>query len=376
MSSLLCKQQKTKNRFSLFLRYLKNVLAEWRFDIYLTFCLTFDEISSTKSRLQEFRRHNLTKRKLMKKSYLMYNLAILMAFSFLFVACNNDDDDPQPQPQSIVEIASADAQFSILVDALQRVNLVSVLEGAGPFTVFAPTNAAFQALGVDLNTISDEDLTEILLYHVLGGKVTSSQILDGQTYVSTAAATGPNDTALSMLIEKAGGIVTINGSINVSTADIDATNGVIHVVDAVITPLDVVGHAVANSQFSSLVDALGQADGDLVAVLKGDGPFTVFAPVNDAFTAIQSTVATLSTEQLAKVLTYHVVAGANVLSTDLTDGQVVSTVNTPTTFTVNLGSTVTITDANGDQATVVFTDVQATNGVVHVLDKVIIPNNL
>lgn len=311
----------------------------------------------------------------MKKNFLMYNLAILLAFSFLFVACNNDDDT-QPQ-QSIVEIASADAQFSTLVSALQRVNLVSVLEGAGPFTVFAPTNDAFTALGVDLNTISDEDLTEILLYHVLGGlKVTSGQIQDGQTYVGTAATTGPDDNALTLLIEKANGVVTINGDINVSNPDVDATNGVIHVVDKVIMPLDVVGHAMANSGFSSLVGALGQADGDLVSVLQGDGPFTVLAPVNDAFTAIQSTVAGLSTEQLAKVLTYHVIAGANVRSTDFTDGQVVSTVNTPTTFTVNLGNEVTITDANGEQATVIFTDVQATNGLIHVLDKVILPNNL
>lgn len=306
----------------------------------------------------------------------MYNLAILMAFSFLFVACNNDDDNPTPQPQSIVEIASADAQFSTLVSALQRVNLVSVLESAGPFTVFAPTNAAFDALGVDLSTISDEDLTEILLYHVLGAEVTSNQIQDGQTYVTTAASTGPDDTQLSMLIEKANATVTINGAIPVATPDVDATNGVIHVVNQVIMPLDVVGHAAANSAFSSLVGALGLADGDLVNVLKGDGPFTVFAPVNDAFTAIQSTVDGLTSEQLAKVLTYHVVAGANVRSTILTDGQVVSTVNAPTTFTVNLGSTVTITDANGDESTVVLTDVQATNGVIHVLNKVIIPNNL
>ena len=313
----------------------------------------------------------------MKKNFLMYNFAILMAVSFLFVACNNDDDDTQPQPQSIVEIAAADAQFSTLVDALTRVNLVSVLEGAGPFTVFAPTNAAFDALGVDLSTISDEDLTEILLYHVLGGaEITSGQIAEGQTYVTTAATTGPNDNQLSMLIEKAGTAVTINGDISVSTPDVDATNGVIHIVNKVIMPLDVVGHAAANSAFTSLVGALGAADGDLVNVLKGDGPFTVFAPVDDAFAAIQSTVDGLTTEQLAKVLTYHVVAGANVRSTDLTNGQVVSTVNTPTTFTVNLGNEVTITDANGDESTVVLTDVQATNGVIHVLNKVIIPNNL
>ena len=314
----------------------------------------------------------------MKKNFHVFSLLMFLAFSMTFVACNNDDDDtPEPQePQNIVEIAAADAQFSTLVSALERVNLVSVLEGTGPFTVFAPTNSAFSALGVDLATISDEALTEILLYHVLGGaKITSGAIADGQTYASTAAETGPDDTQLSLLIEKANGAVTLNGSINVTTADVDATNGVIHIVDAVITPLDVVGHAAANTSFSSLVGALGSADGDLVSVLSGDGPFTVFAPVNSAFEAIASTVEGLTTEQLAKVLTYHVVGG-NVRSTALSNGMEVATVNTPTVFTVNIAETVSITDASGNTADVLLTDVQATNGVIHVLDKVIIPDNL
>ncbi|MEZ5038669.1 MAG: fasciclin domain-containing protein [Saprospiraceae bacterium] len=313
----------------------------------------------------------------MKKNSLMYTLTMLMVLSLSFVACNKDDDEQPADSQNIVEIVTGDAQFSTLASALQRVNLVSVLEGTGPFTVFAPTNAAFNALGVDLSTISDDDLKEILLYHVLGGaKVTSGLIQDGQTYVTTAAETGPDNNQLSMLIEKANGAVKINGSINVSTPDVDATNGVIHIVDAVILPLDVVGHAAANSAFSDLVGALGTADGDLVNALKATGPFTVFAPVNSAFEAIATTVAGLSTEQLAKVLTYHVVAGSNVRSSALTDNMEVMTLNTPAFFTVNLGTPVTLTDANGGVSTVLLTDVQATNGVIHVIEKVLIPNNL
>lgn len=312
----------------------------------------------------------------MKKSIFNLGWILLLALPLFFTACDNDDDTPEPtpQPQNIVEIAAGDENFSTLVSALQRVNLVSVLEGDGPFTVFAPTNAAFSALGVDLNNISDEDLTEILLYHVLGAEVPSSDIAAGQTYVTTAATTGPGGNQLSMLIEKSSTGVSINGNINVTTADIDATNGVIHVVDAVILPLDVVGHAAANSAFTELVGALGAASGDLVSVLQGDGPFTVFAPLNSAFEEISDVVATLNEDQLAKVLTYHVVAG-NVRSGALTDGMEVATVNTET-FTVNIGSTVTITDAGGNNSTVILTDVQATNGVIHVIDKVIIPNNL
>lgn len=310
----------------------------------------------------------------MKNSMIRFSWALLLALPLFFVACDKDDDEPMPEPQSIVEIAAADAQFSTLVSALQRVDLVTTLEGSGPFTVFAPTNAAFTALGVNLDNISDEDLTEILLYHVLGAKVNAGDIADGQTYVTTAAATAPGDNQLSMLIEKTSGAVKINGSINVTAADVDATNGVIHIVDAVITPLDVVGHAVANSAFTELVGALSAADGDLVTVLSGDGPFTVFAPLNSAFEEIAGVTATLTTEQLAKVLTYHVAAG-NVRSTQLSNGQEVTTVNTEK-FTINIGSSVTITDAKGNTSNVVLTDVQGTNGVIHVIDKVLLPENL
>lgn len=308
------------------------------------------------------------------------NLLGIFAFAMLtivFISCDDEENNvtPDPQPQSIVDIATGDDQFSTLTAALARVNLVSVLEGDGPFTVFAPTNTAFTALGIDLNTISDEDLTEILLYHVIGAKVMSGDIPEGQTYVSTSAATAPGDNQLSMFIEKTGAAVRINSSVNVTTTNIEATNGVIHIVDAVILPLDIVGHAAANSNFSSLVGALGAASGDLISVLSGAGPFTVFAPVNTAFDEISSILATLSTEQVATVLTYHVVGAANVRSTDLNDNMEVTTVNTET-FTVNLGNEVTISDQQGNTATVILTDVQATNGVIHVLNKVILPEQI
>jgi transforming growth factor-beta-induced protein len=298
------------------------------------------------------------------------------------VACNDDDEmvDPDPDPVSITATAAADDQFSTLVAALQRVDLDVVLDDASQtFTVFAPTNTAFANSGINLDDLSDEELTEVLLYHVLGGaRIAAGDLAEGNTYASTAAATGPGETQLSMLVQKdADGNVKVNNVADVEAADVEASNGIIHVIDAVLLPLDVVGHAAANSDFSSLVGALGAANGDLVNVLSGDGPFTVFAPVNSAFADIQSTVDGLDADQLASVLTYHVVGGANVRSTDLTDGQVVTTVQTED-FTVNIDAdgNVTITDANGGVANVIFTDVQGTNGVVHVLDAVIIPSEL
>ncbi|MDX1686091.1 MAG: fasciclin domain-containing protein [Saprospiraceae bacterium] len=310
----------------------------------------------------------------MKKLNLLL-LLLLSGLTLSLVSCNDDDDDePDTSTLTIAEIALDDDQFSTLVSALDRVDLTAVLQGDGPFTVFAPTNSAFDALGVDLNALSDAQLTNILLYHVLGGNVTSSDLQEGKTYSSTASTGGYGGTSPSLLIEKSGSDVILNGDINVTQADIDASNGTIHVIDNVLLPMDVVGIATSNSDFSQLVDALGSASGDLVSVLSGDGPFTVFAPLNSAFQEISGTVAGLDADQLASVLTYHVVSG-NVRSEDLTDGMSVTTIQTEQ-FTVSIGNDVTITDSNGNVATVVLTDVQGTNGVVHVINKVILPENL
>ncbi len=316
----------------------------------------------------------------------MLNRNFLMTLLFAgltamtFVACDNDDDTPvDPNAdKTVAQIAADDGQFSTLVSALDRVGLTSTLDDENAsFTVFAPTDAAFNALGIDLSTLSDAELTEILLYHVLGAEVQSKDLPEGKTYATTATSTGPGGTQLSILIEKtAAGAVSLNGDVNVTTADVVGKNGVIHVIDAVLLPLDLVGHATANDDFSQLVTALGGATGDLVNALSADGPFTVFAPVNSAFEAIAGTVSGLNADQLATVLTYHVVANANVRSSTLTDGMSVTSLNGET-FTVNIsGSTVTITDAQGNTADVLLTDVQTTNGVIHVLGSVLLPENI
>ena len=225
--------------------------------------------------------------------------------------------------------------------------------------------------------MTDEELSGILLYHVIGAKILSSQIQEGKTYVSSASAIGPDQTQLSLLVNRVGTTITVNKDATVGSADIEGINGVIHVINSVLLPLDIVGHVIANDDFSSLATTLGLASGDLTTVLGAtDQTFTVFAPVNSAFEAIASVTAGLTPQQLASVLTYHVVAGANVLSTTLSDGQEVTTVQTEK-FTININNdSVTITDATGAEATIIFTDVQATNGVVHVLDKVILPSNI
>lgn len=298
--------------------------------------------------------------------------ALLM--SGLFVACDDDDNGEDPMPMNIAEIVANDANFSTLLSALERTGLDATLASdANTFTVFAPDNDAFDALGVDLSTLSDDELTNILLYHVLGAEVNSGGIAEGDNYVTTASTAAPGDNQLSLYINNTSGDITLNGSTAVTMADVDATNGVVHIIDEVLLPPTVVDHALNNTAFTELVGALGTADGDLVTTLSGDGPFTVFAPVNSAFEAISGVVDGLTAEQLRDVLLYHVVDG-NVRSGDLSDGMMVSPLLMGTSFTVNIDGSVTITDGSGATVNVALTDVQGTNGVVHVIEGVLLPN--
>jgi uncharacterized surface protein with fasciclin (FAS1) repeats len=179
-----------------------------------------------------------------------------------------------------------------------------------------------------------------------------------------------------MFVNTASGKVMLNGVATVTTADIIASNGVIHVVDKVIGLPTIVTHATANPNFTSLVGALtGAGQPDFVTILSGTGPFTVFAPTNDAFTALNTELVSggikcVSAANLTKVLQYHVVSG-NILAASLTEGQIVVAINT-TNFTV-IDRRRKIKDLNNRISTVVATDVQCSNGVIHVLNKVLLP---
>ena len=271
---------------------------------------------------------------------------------------------------TIADIAVANSEFSILVEALMKADLVgAVADSEAELTVFAPTNDAFTALLSDLGAtslddISVETLTGILLYHVIGSKAMSTDLATG--YFPTLSTF--SDNSMSMYIQVGEG-VTINANTSVTTADIEADNGVIHVVDKVILPPSVVDIAIANENFSTLVSAVVKAG--LVDALSAEGPFTVFAPTNAAFDALFAEleilgIDELTAEQLTPILMYHVVSG-NVLSTALTNGEV-PTLKDGSNITVDLSTGVMI-----NQSKVVAADVQGANGVVHVIDKVLIP---
>lgn len=292
-------------------------------------------------------------------------LVILLAG---IISCEKDNE--KVVVPSIVDIATSNADFSILAQALVKADLVNTINASQDLTVFAPTNAAFAALFTQLGVsgiseLSAETLKPILLYHVLGVEVTSAQIASG--YVHTLSP-GAGIKTLVIRIDTQSG-VKINKTTTVTQADVIASNGIIHVIDKVLLPASIVDIALNDPNFSTLVAALVKAE--LVETLSGDGPFTVFAPTNDAFAALftalsVSGIADLTKEQLVPILLYHVVSG-NVLSTSLSSGNV-TTLN-PQTIAITVGSGVSI----NTNTSVVAADVQGKNGVIHVINKVLVP---
>jgi uncharacterized surface protein with fasciclin (FAS1) repeats len=283
---------------------------------------------------------------------------------------------PEPELGDIVDTAVADGRFTTLVAAVQAAELVDALKGEGPFTVFAPTDDAFAALpeGTVESLLLPENkqaLTDILLYHVVEGKVMAEDVV-GLTSATTLLG---KDIAIKVDM----GNVYINDA-QVIITDIETSNGVIHVIDAVILPPSdeaaeeaqtIVEIAVADERFSTLVAAVTAAD--LVETLSGEGPFTVFAPTNDAFAALpagtlDSLLLPENKQALTDILLYHVVSG-KVMAADVVG---------LTSATTVLGADITITVRDGkvflnDTVEVIITDIEASNGVIHVIDAVLLP---
>ena len=301
-------------------------------------------------------------------------IAFLMAMPFVISSCSDDDDDNN-KSKTITEIASETTNLSTLYSALEASGLDAALDGPGPFTVFAPSNAAFAELDpATLNTIISTPslLTSLLQYHVVAGEVFSDDL-----------SNGPVQTLLSgqtVDVSIAGGSVTLNGSSNVTDADIDASNGVIHIIDEVLIPEDffaqtIVQIAAGNPNFSTLVAALSKPElSDLLAAANDPtADLTVFAPTNDAFDATlvalgKQSIDDIPVELLREIVTYHIL-GTAVFSNQLTDGAEVATLLPDETVTVDLTNGVKINDA-----TVLEADIQAVNGVIHAVNGVLLPS--
>jgi uncharacterized surface protein with fasciclin (FAS1) repeats len=271
---------------------------------------------------------------------------------------------------TIVETAAGNADFSVLVEAVTAADLGATLGDTGPFTVFAPTNAAFTAALTDLGITKAEllarsDLADILKYHVLSGKTVSTALAASQT------PTTLHSQGLKVIVTKNAGTVTFGGA-TVTSADIDCSNGVIHAIDKVVLPpsMNIVETAQANPAFSVLVEALTAAN--LVTALTGSGPFTVFAPTDTAFTTALTDLGITKAELLARsdladILKYHVI-GASFPSMDLDATQSPATLQGATVVVTKDGANVVFGGAS-----VTAADLHCSNGVIHTIDKVVMP---
>ena len=314
--------------------------------------------------------------------------ASLFAFTLAFTACKNGEENPitTPVPQTITDLVVANNQFTLLETAVIRAGLNTTLSGTGPFTVFAPTDDAFRAAGfadaAAVNAAPVATLTSILQYHVLSGSVAASAIPAGQSAQQTALTT--NGTVyVSKAASRSGTTgtgVSVNGS-RVVQADVQASNGVIHVIDRVLTPPTgtILAVAQADTTLSYLVAAALRGGTAVTTALGGTTPLTVFAPTNAAFrTTPYNTIAAINAapaDTLIKILTYHVVPGVRAYSPTLTNGAVITTFQTGTITAGVSASAVTVTGrGNGTNASRVTTsDISATNGVIHKIDRVLLP---
>ena len=308
-----------------------------------------------------------------KYTRVMFSVLII-SMSLFVVSCNDDDDDDQMTSKNIVEIAQSDPNLSTLVSAIVAADLTDVLSTGGPFTVFAPTNAAFAKLDpAVLNNIIGNPtlLTALLQYHVVSGEVNSSDLTNGPV--------GTLLSGQSINVDVSGGMVTLNGSSKVTAADIDASNGVIHVIDEVLLPADfaaqtIVQIAASNPDFSILVKALLKPElADLYAAANNPtSNLTVFAPNDAAFNATLSalgkeSIDDLPIDLLKEIVTYHILGGA-VMSNELSNGDV-ATLLPGESVTVDITDGVKINGAN-----VLAPDIKAINGVVHVVESVLLPS--
>jgi len=297
------------------------------------------------------------------KNMFKHLLLIFLGFAFLLFSGCEDDDDPVVIPtRNLVQLAQTSG-YNILAAALQAADLDDDLVGSGPFTVFAPTDEAFQAAGITASNVAAvEDLEEILLYHVISGNVPS-----------TALSTGSQTTLLGQSITIDANNLTITdaqgGTVNISNPfDVEATNGILHTINGVLLPIpskdNIYEIASSNDEFEILTAAIDAAG--LQTTLIADGPFTVFAPTDAAFEAAGITIDNVAgTPGLAEILSYHLIADS-VVSADLQTGEV-ATVNGQ-----SVSIDASVPSVNGNAIVEPF-DVDAANGVVHAIEAVLIP---
>jgi uncharacterized surface protein with fasciclin (FAS1) repeats len=318
----------------------------------------------------------------MKKKHFFINSAMLIVTSTLIFSSCKKDDTPA-KTNTITDVVVSGSSFTTLESAVIKADLQTTLSGAGPFTVFAPDDAAFTASGITtavLNSLTAMQVKNILLYHTIGSKILSAAVPAGP---NTKVITAGGD---SVFVTKNATGVYING-IKVTTADVSADNGVIHVIGKVLIPPagNIVETAVA-SGLDSLVKAVTRAttapggDPTLAATL-GSARLTVFAPTNAAFTQLLTALGLTKIDDipvatLLAVLRYHVVSG-RAFSSDLSNGNLAMLAGGNTTINLSNGigggPTITGNGNSSNKSNITVTNIVCRNGVVHLIDRVLLP---
>ena len=324
----------------------------------------------------------------MKKLRLFIGI-ILLTFT---LSCTNDNEELSYEPQTILDIIESNQNYSYLADALQKTGLYTSFDGSNAndsYTLYAPNNTAFASFlstagFSSLDDVPVDVLEKVLLNHVMVDMIRYRDFETG--YYKTAAqySNGSTMNNLSMHIEQVDMRVTLNGESRITQGNVYATNGIIHAIDRVIPIPSIVTFAKADKNLEVLLSALTRSDltTDFPFILGTDlgtspAPFTVFAPVNQAFIDLLAELNLTSLSEideptLKATLTYHVIGEANVYSTDLSDNLQLNTLGGPITANMSLGAT--LTDANSRVSNIIAVDIQANNGVIHAIDKVILPN--
>jgi uncharacterized surface protein with fasciclin (FAS1) repeats len=315
-----------------------------------------------------------------KKSFIAF--AIFLITASTLTACKKDEADepnmPSPSSTTITSQVSASSSFTLLKAAVVKADLATILDGAGPFTVFAPTDDAFIASGITSSVISSlpaDKLKSILLYHVVASKILAAGVPAGPN-AKVVSASGDSFFVTNNLNG-----VFVNG-LKVTTADLLASNGVIHTVGKVLMPPagNIVEVAAADTTFSYLVAAVLRASTgstNVAAVLSGNSPLTVFAPTNNAFRAAGfaniAAINAVDPNTLTTILTYHVLAG-RVFSSDLVNAAQAATVNGGKVIvSLSANSAAVKGNSNPSASNIAAANIMATNGVIHVIDQVLLP---
>ncbi len=326
----------------------------------------------------------------MKKFRKITNGLAISCFLVLATACNVDDDNNSvPVPETnIIEIAQGNADLTNLVAALERADLTSTLEGSTLYTVMAPTNAAFNtflsAAGfADIDAVPIATLRNILLNHVVQDRIESALLTNLQKNYLETLAEGPTDNSnLALYFDATNGGVVFNGAVNVTTADIPASNGIIHLVDAVIDFPTLETFIAIDDNFEELDTAIDvvSPSTELDEQLGETGPFTLFAPSNMAFENLLDSnpdwnfSSDIPEGLLISVLAHHVLLG-NVRAESISSGETATTLEGDDILFLDIDGNLTITDGSGNDGTAIpVTNIQASNGVIHLIDSVLLPN--